>query len=434
MAGLAAAVRLGRAGLSLLILEARDRVGGRVLTKVDRSSGSPVELGAEFIHGFPPEIWEPLQQAGVVVKEVEGENWCVDDGHLHPCRFFAQVDRVLDKMDGDAPDDSFLQFLKRTVPRTIDPKEADARKRALAYIVGFNAADPDLVGVHWLVKGMEAEESIQGQRAFRAANGYESLLAIFREQLSKTDASLRLETVVESITWRSGEVAIAAHEREGSSSFKSARVIVTVPLPILKAPAGTPGAIQFTPGLPKEVIAALDKLEMGKVIRLVLKFKQRFWEGVSPANGRQTLANMSFLFSQDEWFPTWWTAMPNKTPVITGWAPFDCAERLSSKNGVFVVNHGLETLGQLLSISVADLQRWLEDAYFHDWQNDPFSRGAYSYGKVGADGAQETLARPVDGTLFFAGEATDTSGHNGTVHGAIASGYRAADEVLRIAR
>ena len=126
--------------------------------------------------------------------------------------------------------------------------------------------------------------------------------------------------------------------------------------------------------------------------------------------------------------------MPGRMPIITGWAPFDCAERLSGKSHAFVVNQGLETLAGALKIGMGDLQRWLESAHFHDWQSDPFSRGAYSYGKVGADGAQEALGRPIENTLFFAGEATDTSGHNGTVHGAIASGYRAAEEVLRVAR
>jgi monoamine oxidase len=71
----------------------------------------------------------------------------------------------------------------------------------------------------------------------------------------------------------------------------------------------------------------------------------------------------------------------------------------------------------------------LEHAYYHDWQNDPFSRGAYSYGKVDGDGMEEALAKPIENTLFFAGEATDTGGHNGTVHGAIASGHRAAAEI-----
>jgi monoamine oxidase len=81
-------------------------------------------------------------------------------------------------------------------------------------------------------------------------------------------------------------------------------------------------------------------------------------------------------------------------------------------------------------MSLPVLEERLEGAYFHDWQGDPFSRGAYSYGKVGADGAQEVLAKPVDNTLFFAGEATASPGSNGTVHGAVASGYRAAREIL----
>jgi monoamine oxidase len=432
MAGLAAAIKLGRSGSSVTVLDARGRIGGRVLTLTDNSSAFPIELGAEFIHGFSPEICEPLQRSNIKVTEVEGDNWCLEATQLRPCRFFDEVDGILQKMDERAPDESFFHFLEQMAKT--DPQQTDARTRALGYVVGFNAADPNLVGVHWLVKGMRAEEMIQGQRAFRAANGYESLLAIFRHQLTETGASLRLETVVESIDWSAGEVTITAHDRDGSSSFKASRVIVTVPVAILKANPGTQGAIQFTPGLDQEKTAALDRLEMGKVIRLVLKFKHRFWESISPGSGQKTLANMSFLFLQDEWFPTWWTAMPAKAPLITGWAPFDCAERLSGKSHAFVVNQGLETFAGALKVGIEDLHSWLESAHFHDWQSDPFSRGAYSYGKVGADGAQEALGRPIENTLFFAGEATDTSGHNGTVHGAIASGYRAAEEVLRVAR
>jgi monoamine oxidase len=81
-------------------------------------------------------------------------------------------------------------------------------------------------------------------------------------------------------------------------------------------------------------------------------------------------------------------------------------------------------------VSEAALKDQFEELYMHDWQADPFSRGAYSYAKVGADGAHAALASPVGNTLFFAGEATDTGGHNGTVHGAIASGERAAAEIL----
>lgn len=121
--------------------------------------------------------------------------------------------------------------------------------------------------------------------------------------------------------------------------------------------------------------------------------------------------------------------MPEKLPFLVGWAPFHSAERLSGQNESFVAEQSIKALHRLLGVSVQELNTLLEHAYFHDWQNDPFSRGAYSYGKAGSDGAQEMLAKPIEDTLYFAGEATDIGGHNGTVHGAIASGQRVAAEI-----
>jgi monoamine oxidase len=95
-----------------------------------------------------------------------------------------------------------------------------------------------------------------------------------------------------------------------------------------------------------------------------------------------------------------------------------------------VVDRAVESLSALLQMNKSDVQSQLATAYFHDWDADPFSRGAYSYVKVGGEGCQKTLGAPIQDTLFFAGEATDISGHNGTVHGAIASGKRAAAEML----
>jgi monoamine oxidase len=170
---------------------------------------------------------------------------------------------------------------------------------------------------------------------------------------------------------------------------------------------------------------------MGKVIRITLRFRERFWDAISPPDEKsKTLAAMSFLFSQDDWFPTWWTTMPEKLPIITGWSPNGCADRLASQSRTFVIEQALRSLGRFFNFSEKQMAGLFEAAYFHDWQDDPFSLGAYSYGVVGSDGAQKTLGSPVENTLFFAGEATDTTGHNGTVHGAIASGRRAAQEIL----
>lgn len=429
IAGLAVAATIGRQGRSVVILEARDRVGGRIWTERD-PSGWPVELGAEFIHGLAPEIWAPLRQSHARIDEVEGDYWC-RNGRILPCDFFEQVHAILKQMSDRSADQSFLDFLEKCCRNGRDSRQQEAKRRALAYVSGFNAADPRLVGVHWLVKAMRAEEQIEGDRAFRCGNGYESLLAIFRALLIKANVSLHAGTVADDIRWAPGKVEVSANAAGERSMFGARRAIVTLPLAVLQASPGQIGAVRFTPALPQEKLEALERLEMGKVIRLVLRFRERFWDKISAGQKGKTLSDMSFLFSDDEWFPTWWTTMPKKAPILMGWAPFECAERLSGKNRSFVIDRGLATLSRLLGDSLQSLESCLEEAYFHDWQSDPFSRGAYSYGKVGANRAQELLAHPVDNTLFFAGEAVDTTGHNGTVHGAIASGYRAADQLLR---
>jgi monoamine oxidase len=123
--------------------------------------------------------------------------------------------------------------------------------------------------------------------------------------------------------------------------------------------------------------------------------------------------------------------MPEEIPVITGWAPAHSAELLAGMSEGRVIDKALDSLSSLLGVEKSRIEPQLSAAYFHDWNSDPFSRGAYSYVKVGGEGCQRTLSSPIDNTLFFAGEATDISGHNGTVHGAIASGKRAAEEILK---
>jgi monoamine oxidase len=435
VAGLAAAIRLAEAGVSVSIVEARERIGGRVYTVRARGSSVPIEYGAEFIHGKPRETWELLEQNRVKTSEVEGDAWCISPKGLAPCDFFSDADRILEKMDDSSVDESFQSFLKRCFPNpSKDPRQEEAKRRAARYVSGFNAADPALVGVHWLVQEMRAEEKIEGDRAFRAENGYADLLNIFSREIATRGVDLHLNTVVEVIEWKNASVEVKARSEQGIANFSASAVLITVPLGVLKATPEEHGAIRFRPPLPPEKLQAMDKLEMGKVIRVVLQFRERFWEKIRPAN--RTLADMSFLFSDDELIPTWWTAYPESHPIITGWAPFSAAERLSGHDISFVRQKAVETLARLLSFDRDALDNLLVDAYCHDWQSDPFSRGAYSYGKVRCDGAQQALGAPINDTLFFAGEATDVTGNNGTVHGAIASGERAAKEILqsRVAR
>lgn len=426
-AGLVAAAELAEAGLSVIVLEARDRLGGRMYTLTDVDQQFPIELGAEFIHGRPPEILDVLRNGKVPVSEVTGDNWCFQNNRLSPCDFFSEVEEIVELMNDDGPDESFGSFLRRCCPDA----SVDAKKHALSYVSGFNAADPAQVGVHWLVRQMRAEEKIEGDRAFRARGGYHALLERLQERAAKAGVSVRTNTVVHRVSCGPGNVSIDAICMKQPVCLHAKRVLVTVPLGVLQARPGEPGAIEFVPSLPQQKLAAIAGMEMGKVLRVVLHFRERFWDRIHPDGAtKKSLADMSFLFSQDDWFPTWWTAMPDRFPIITGWAPWQCAKRLES-DSLSIVARALRTLGALLGVSAAEMERLLEIAYFHDWQADPYSRGAYSYVKAEAANAPELLSRPVNDTLFFAGEATDITGNNGTVHGAIASAKRAVADIKK---
>lgn len=436
--GISAAIALASAGLSIALLEARDRIGGRIYTLQDPELHAPVELGAEFIHGRPSEILDLLKARHVQIREVDGDNWCVEEGRASPCDFFSDVDQILQKMrEHKNRDESFADFLKHSTSQLPDtPSLRRAKQWATGYVSGFNASDPALVSVNWLVQEMHAEEKIEGDRAFRAEHGYADLIEIFEQQMLESGISLQMNTIVERIQWRKGQVEITASGANEIATFSAPRVLITVPLGVLQAQHEDRGAIRFVPELPQQKQNAIRHIAMGKVIRVTLRFRERFWKDLphSRETHSKSMDGMSFLFSHDEWFPTWWTTAPVELPLLTGWAPFHCASRLSGQSESFVIEHGIAALHRLLGVSIQELAGLLEHAYFHDWQTDPFSRGAYSYGKVGGDQAPKALAMPVDSTLFFAGEATDANGLNGTVHAAIASGRRAALEIANSAK
>lgn len=270
--------------------------------------------------------------------------------------------------------------------------------------------------------------------------GYQEFLNVFANELGflsggtgpVTRALLHLNTVVRQIQWRDSAVKIGTQTSRGSQTFEAPRVLVTLPLGVLQART----EVRFDPELPSNKLSALNPLVMGKVLRVTLCFREAPWARVGRAllpaeSSGEDLSNLSFLFSHDEYFPTWWTQMPEHLPMITGWSPAHCAERMAGMTDGRIIDKAVESLANLLHLQKAHLNSQLNSAYLHNWNIDPFSRGAYSYVKAGGEGCQATLAQPLANTLFLAGEHTDTTGHNGTVHGAIGSGQRAAKEILQ---
>jgi monoamine oxidase len=433
VAGLTAAEVLCKAGLAVTILEARDRIGGRILTKFDPECGFPIELGAEFIHGRPPIVLNHLKQEGLRIREIKGQAWCseVDDkqnSRLVPCGdFWHRTERILKQMRyRKSGDDSFTSFLQSAKMRRYDEED---KARATAYVEGFNAARADDVSVNWLVRSIRAEEEIDGNHQFRIVGGYEALVQAIRKKLDAKKVRMLLNTVVTKMRWGKRAVEITARCNGREVILPAARALITLPLGVLQSRANQPGAVQFEPAL-REKQRAIGKLKMGGVVRVSLRFRERFWNEIKPHDPRQFLSRMTFLFSRDELFPTWWTAFPETSPVLTAWSPSWHTRKLKGRTHSHIAREALTALSRILPVSREFLSAQLVDAYVHDWQSDPFSRGAYSYAMVGGDSAPELLAKPVQDTLFFAGEATATDGHNGTVHGAMTSGERAAKELL----
>jgi monoamine oxidase len=323
-------------------------------------------------------------------------------------------------MSATPGDRTFQEFLDGDA----DSEPQDLRSQAAAFVEGFNAAHASRVSVQWLIDSRKADRAIEADRAYRLIDGYGALVARLAERVRNGGCDLRLDAPVRAIRWGRGRVTVVTRAGE---VFRARRAVISLPLGVLQAPAGASGAVTFDPDITAKR-AALVRIAAGTVVRVVLAFREPFWEGLE-RSGR-SLSRLSFLFSDDAWFPTWWTRMPARSAILTGWSAAGRAERLCGEDESSIVDRALSSLSDTLGVRRSMLSSLFEQAYFHDWRADPFSRGAYSYVLVGGAEAPRELVAPLEETLFLAGEATDTAGHNGTVHGAIASGKRAARDVL----
>jgi monoamine oxidase len=415
VAGLAAARTLAEAGRRVALIEARDRVGGRILTVPAVHGELPVELGAEFIHGLPSELIHLVEEAGLTRFELEGDYRCFRDqrgvGKLDPCGDQREVNQLFDELgqSGLAQDSHDLTFSEFVAQRGIGP---EAAAWATNYVEGFNAADANRISVRSLAKQQAAEDAISGDRLFRVVEGYARVPAFLLRRFLDAGGELFTSTPVRSIHWKPGWVEVTT---AADLVFQASSVILTLPLGVLQA-----RSVAFLPQ-PVEIFEAADRLAMGPAGRVVYEFDRSFWAQSAGLEG------LSFLFAPEATPPTWWTTSPRPSPMLTGWIAGRKAGKLEMAS---LPETGLATLANVLGSSLGEVRKRLLRWRLHDWQSDPYSLGAYTYVPRGAVHASDDLSVPVEATLFFAGEHTDTTGHWGTVHGALRSGYRAAEQLL----
>lgn len=407
-AGLAAWRELHQAGVAAKVLEARDRIGGRIWTIRSSGGDGAIELGAEFVHGRPPATFSRVGKLAMVEAEDRRFlSWGRMLGEMPD--FWDIIEKIHAQIDPHR-EISYREFLHSAEGTPFE------KQVALSYAEGFNAANASLLGVQAVRVAEDAARAIEGERNFRFAGGYDGFVRGLLGDLPQEQ--LLLQTMVRSLRWRRGHVEVVAETPHGPVRCRAERVILTIPLGVFLAPEHEPGAIAFQPPLAGKR-EAMRGLEAGRVVKIVMQFREVFWR-----------MDAGFAMKLDAPIPTWWTQAPGGQKVLTGWAGGPAAERLSALPHEQMLDRALNSIGAIFGVDESRLRALNTGIHYHDWEADPFARGAYSYPRVRGLEAARALAAPIESTLFFAGEATDWEGRNGTVDGALASGERAAKEVL----
>jgi monoamine oxidase len=420
-AGLIAAGELVEAGQRVTLLEARDRIGGRIWTRRETGVAVPIELGAEFIHGHAPITEGLLTAAGATVIEAADSHFALEDGKLSSRGgFFPHIRAALrKKSEALARHDMTFDALLDQLSHVLSPEQ---REYARMMAEGFDAADTARASARALIEEWTGDVIGSSPQA-RPREGYEALLAALMARLQGERLRLLLQATVASVRWSRGSVEVAGEFCGAPFALAAARALITLPLGVLQRPAGDAGAVHFSPELAVKR-AALEGLASGPIIKLVLRFATPFWETLHEGRYRDA----GFFHVPDAPFATFWTPAPARAPLLVAWAGGPRALRLAAgASPAQLVRKALASLEKLFGKEL-DVTAELRGYYYHDWQQDPFARGAYSYVTVGASAARAELAQPIENTLFFAGEATDAE--EGTVTGALQSGVRAAREVL----
>ena len=392
-AGLGAAQALKNSGLSFIVLEARDRVGGRGHT-VMAAPDVVFDVGCGWLHSADKNSF---------VKIAEALNFEVDK-HLPPWReraygkAFPQVDR-----------EDFIRALEEFYERTSEAAEKGKDSPAARYLERGNRWNPMIDAISTYVNGSELDRvSILDMEAYEDTNlnwrvrrGYGALMAAYG-----TSLPIAFDCAVTLIDHAAKRLRIETSQ----GSLLADKVIVTVPTNLI-----ADEAIRFQPALADKVDAAAH-LPLGLADKVMLALAE---PEALPAEGNLRGATMRTEMGT-------YHLRPFGQPCIEGFFGGRFARALENAGNGAIAAHSIDEIVGFLG---SDFRRKLKPLKESRWAHDPFARGSYSHALPGHAGKRAVLATPVDGRLFFAGEATSPNFFS-TAHGARDSGERAAKEVL----
>lgn len=417
--GLMAARELSRAGKSVLILEARDRIGGRIFTLNGNGFTAPVEAGAEFIHGDAPVTIRMLNDYKIPFTETGGRFVQVRQGEKKERKIsseqYQELEVRLNELKHDMPVKDFLDRY------FAEEKYSSLQEFIGGFMNGYEAADISRASIFsfredWFEMGE--------MNQYRVTGGYGRMISALANEAVRRGSVLRLSTVVKSIQWQKGEVT--DHSR---NVFQGRKILVTVPLGVLTADSLLKDSIVFSPTL-LEKIKTASKLGYGDVVKIVMQFDEAFWrtKEAEKATGAD-MTNAGFIFTDAE-IPTWWTQLPEDSTVLTGWLAGANAKKFTSLGREKILNSSLKSLAHIFRLSEEKLKQKLIAAEVFDWSAEAFTRGAYNYATPDSAEQKKILSEPVEDKLYFAGEGLYMGKETGTVEAALANGLDVAKKIL----
>ena len=409
-AGLAAARVLAQHGASVVILEATERLGGRARTIEQQHEHLPVELGPEFVHGHPEATVDLVRQAGLEIEEISEHHFVrrgrqLSDGD----DVWQQFGELLEDAEHAPSAESAGAYMERTRMTGVDAW------LFAHFVEGFYGAALDDISVASIAADASGASSSGDPAQARLVGGYGRLVDWLASQLARDGVPVKHGCFATAIDWRSDPVRIEYRTDAATETLAASRAIVALPVGVLEE------SVRFAPEL-GDHRRALDNLAMGQVVKVVICLREPIWQPREPRV-------LSFVHGCEQ-FPTFWMRSNEDSQQLTAWAGGPHARALAGVAADGLAARAIAGFAKCVDLRAAQIEAAVECVHFLDFAADACARGAYSYTRPGGAGAAEILARPLADRVFFAGEATDAE-YEGTVAGALASGTRAANDLLR---
>lgn len=414
IAGLAAAVKIQSSGKKVIVLEAQNKTGGRILT--DRSLSIPLDLGASWIHGINK---NPITDLATTLKL---KTVVTDYNLIQRYDFDGQAitdseDKLVDyNYNSLMSDVSIIQraaiadkALGSSITSSMSSKQYSSfEQRAIQYSLNTEIEREYGANVNNLsLKYWDQDSAFSGNDVL-LPQGYDQITNYL-----STNLDIRLSTIVNQIDYRTSSVVVTTN----NGNFTAPKVIVTIPLGVLKT-----NAVTFTPSLPFTHNSAINRIGMGILNKLYLLFPKVFWE---PDWKPQLLGYIGNQQKKGQWAEWYNCNTSHGKPILLGFNAASYASTVESYTDTQTVTDAMNILKIIYGTSIPNPIGYK----LTRWGKNPWSLGSYSFMANGASGADyDALTSPINGRVFFAGEHTNKK-YLGTVHGAYLSGIRVSNQV-----